>query len=193
MLKRSLLAVVILVVIPVSAAAMSLAAAGSPKSVVSSKVIRPPKHVRHERHFHPVAYPDPSRVPYIERQEQKRWGGPWIGRRSYCESGNRWWASSAGVMGIIATSWWYGTALRVTPRDVKVHHTFERWRAVHRRIDYSNGSHRLKRIGRMRQKVKVVRHGHLDTASPQSTWLAIRVSQRAVSGDGPPASWQCPL
>lgn len=168
------------------------------RSIKDTRVIRPAKHVRHDRKFHPVEHPDPSKVPWIENKEQKRWGGPSLHRRSYCESGNRWWASPAGVLGIIERGWWYGTALPATPRKVTLHHTFERWRPVHRLVIYSDGTKRLKRIGRMRQKVRLVRHGSLADgdlrdSTPQSTWLAIRVSQRAVSGDGPPASWQCSL
>jgi hypothetical protein len=177
----------------ISIMVIAFCAAKAGANIVSSTVLRPPKHVRHDRHFHPIEHPDPSRVPYIEHQEQNRWGGPWIGRRSYCESGNRWWASSAGVMVIIARDWWYGTALPATPRGVKVRSHYDRWRPVYRRTTYSNGAVRKRRIGRMRQHVRLVRHGHLDDGNPQSTWLAIRVSQRAVSGDGPPASWQCSL
>lgn len=162
--------------------------------VVHSKVVKPKRHVKRVRHFHPDAHPSPSEVYKIERLEQERWGGPSIRNRVYCESRNLWNATNGQYHGLLQIGSWWSYAWSQTPRDVRIKRVVTRRMPVYKVKVYDTGKRTKTRIRSRRQRVSRIKKGHLPSgADAYHGWAAIRVGQRAVSGDGPSTSWSCGL
>lgn len=162
--------------------------------VVSQHFDRPPDVVRKHQKFTPEAHPSVSEAHEIAALEQQRWGGPSLANRIECESHWNWAADNGTYNGILQFgpiwySMWPGT-----PRDVKLKsHKYDRKKVwLVQRL--SNGA--KKRIIDHYKRVKVVKikEGKLPAGSDAfNAWAAIRVGQRAVSGDGPSTAWSCSL
>lgn len=162
---------------------------------LESKITRPDSRVTvRVRHWRPWATPTTRQVMIILREEQDRWGGPWLGNRVACESGYSWSATNgqyAGLLqfGSIWSSMWPGT-----PRGVKYVSTEKKRKPIVRHTLLTSGEWTHRKIGSVRQKKTVIRKGRLPrNPDAYHGWAAIRVGQRAVSGDGLTTSWACGL
>jgi hypothetical protein len=176
-------------------AALLVGAVGTAMAAPKQHVHRPHKHLTIKRHFHPTAKPSPRQVKKIARVERQRWGGPSILGRIWCESGYRWSARNGPYRGLLQIGpWWSYVYPARTPRKVKIVRHNRRRVPVHRVTVWDSGRRTRERIGVVRQRVTSIRRGKLPKgASPYHGWAAIRVGQRAVSGDGPSAAWECGL
>jgi len=161
----------------------------------SSTVFRPERRrTIRNNHWKPWSQPSIYQVEIILREEQQRWGGPWLGNRVACESGYNWSATNgqyAGLLqfGSIWSSMWAGT-----PRGVKYKDTFKVKLPIVRHTTWTDGHKTKAKIGKVTQKRTVIRKGKLPRyPDAYHGWAAIRVGQRAVSGDGPTTSWACGL
>lgn len=162
--------------------------------VVHSKTVRPKRHVRRVHHFQPESTPTATQVHKIEDLEQARWGGPTLRNRVWCESGDRWYAANGQYHGLLQIGTWWSYVWPKTPRGVRLTSHDKRPAAVYRVKVYDTGKRVHKRVGSRSQRVTRVKKGKIAAnASAYNGWAAIRVGQRAVSGDGPSASWECPL
>jgi hypothetical protein len=162
---------------------------------VHSFVIEPKRKIRRKREFTPDAAPSPDRVIEIAALEQARWGGPSIVGRMQCESGlDHDVVNSGGYAGLLQFGPIWGSMYAVTPRDVKLRHTSSRTAPIRRITWWSDGRRQRTVIRRITQQVVTVKRGMLPAdAGPTHGWSAIRVGQRAVSGDGPTTGWSCGL
>ena len=156
---------------------------------------KPPKNVKKKIKFVPTATPSTSEVYKIAALEQKRWGGPSLINRIYCESTLNWSVTNGQYRGLLQfgpiwDSMWPGTPRKVI---IKSNKTIEK--KVYRYRKWSHIDKWIKKpSGSIRQKVNIVRVGKLPKyPDPYHGWAAIRVGQRAVSGDGPTTSWACGL
>lgn len=161
----------------------------------SSTVFRPDKsRTIRVKGWKPWSQPSIAQVEIILREEQRRWGGPWLGNRVACESGYSWSATNgqyAGLLqfGPIWHSMWPGT-----PRGVKYVDTYKVKVPIVRHTTWTNGRKTKATIGKVKQKRTVIRKGRLPRYPDAfHGWAAIRVGQRAVSGDGPTTGWACGL
>ena len=162
--------------------------------VVRSKVVRPKKHINRTRHFTPTCCPSSSEVGRIADLEQARWGGPSIRGRIYCESRNNYGATNGSYRGLLQIGSWWNYAWPRTPRDVTVKDEFWHKVWVKRVRRFNTGALQRFKTRKVRQHVHLKKEGKLpDGASPYHGWAAIRVGQRAVSGDGPSTAWSCGL
>lgn len=162
--------------------------------VVRTYKLKPRKHVHRRKHFTPDCCPSPSEVGRIADLEQRRWGGPSIRGRIYCESTNNYLATNGQYRGLLQIGSWWSYAYAQTPREVVLRDEHKRKRPVYRVKVYDTGRKERHRIRRMTQIVHVKKVGRLPSgASPYHGWAAIRVGQRAVSGDGPNTYWECGL
>lgn len=167
---------------------------GCSHPVVVKESVFYPKRVKNVRikHWKPWATPSYAQVQIILREEQQRWGGPRIDNRVACESGYSWSATNGQYAGLLQFgSIWY-SMWPGTPRHV---HFVDKRTAkvpiVRHRV-WSNGKKTKRTIGKRKQRRKIVRDGNLPrNANAFHGWAAIRVGQRAVSGDGPTTSWSC--
>jgi hypothetical protein len=162
---------------------------------LETKVTRAPRHrLVQVRDWRPWSAASPSQVHIILREEQERWGGPWLGNRVACESGFYWAALNGQYQGLLQfgpiwSSMWPGT-----PRGVRYESVRKLKLPVVRHTRWSSGRWTHRTIGRSVQRRRVVRTGRLPrNATPLHAWAAIRVGQRAVSGDGPTTAWSCGL
>lgn len=190
------LRLVALAALVVALSGVAASSASAQRHVVRTVIERPPDRTVRHRHFTPTAEPSFSEVYKIEALEQARWGGPSLANRIYCESTNQWWVTNGPYRGLAQIgSWWESTAWPVTPRGVslppKVRYV-KKW--VRRVRHYSDGTKVIHRAWPVKVKIVIKRHGRLPAdATPFNGWAAIRVAQRAVSGDGPSTYWQCSL
>ena len=161
--------------------------------VVRTRVKRP-RPIRKVKRFVPWATPSPSQVSKIIVWEQRRWGGPSLAARVWCESKNRWNAVNGPYRGVLQfgpvwESMWPGT-----PRGVRVVKRSRVRRPKVRITRYSDGTRKIKRLGKVWVRKTVILKGRLPkNPSPFHAWAAIRVGQRAVSGHGPSTGWSCDL
>lgn len=169
--------------------------------VISKKESAAPKYrVIRVKNWKPWAHPSPFQVKQIANWEQKKWGGPSLLRRINCESTFNWAADNGTYEGVLQfgpvwNSMWPGTPRKV--RMVEIRHP--RLKVVEITV-FSDGSTKRKVVRRFRATRKVVKTGKLPEyknlkypGGPKHAWAAIRVGQRAVSGDGPSTSWECGL
>ncbi|MBA2240045.1 MAG: hypothetical protein H0W09_02185 [Solirubrobacterales bacterium] len=162
--------------------------------IVSERIFEPPKRDRVRRRFIPEAQPSPHQALRISRLERERWGGPSIDDRMRCESRLLWNATNGSFRGLLQIGSWWEYAYPKTPRGVTVRRTKHRRAPVIRVRRWSDGRVDRDRIGSRRQRLDVILEGKLPrNASPYHGWAAIRVGQRAVSGDGPSTYWECGL
>lgn len=142
----------------------------------------------------PWSQPSVYQVEVILREEQRRWGGPWLGNRVACESGYSWSASNGQYGGLLQFgSIWY-SMWPGTPRGVKYVEKRKVKLPIVRHTTWTDGTTTKTTIGKLTQRQRIIRKGKLPrNASPYHGWAAIRVGQRAVSGDGPTTSWACGL
>ena len=167
---------------------------GCPHPVrVATKITRPPKRVTERvKDWTPWSEPTPAQVIAIAAAEQKRWGGPSIVGLLSCESGLSWSATNGQYQGLaqfgpIWHSMWPGT-----PRGVKFVESRVKVKPVMRHTLWSNDRWTHKRIGKVKQRQKIIRSGRLPrNATPFHGYAAIRVTQRAFAGVGPTTSWAC--
>jgi hypothetical protein len=155
---------------------------------------RPKKRIKVTKKFKPSAKPSPQEVKKIIGLEQKRWGGTAITRRVACESEFRWNATNGQYRGLLQIGPWWDYAYNKTPRLVKLKKTKKIRKPVRRIRIYSDG-YKSKRFVKMTSvKKRIIRKGKLPKkADPYHGWAAVRVGQRAVSGDGPSTAWSCRL
>lgn len=147
-----------------------------------------------------LEHPGPARVRRIAELEQEVWGGPSIVGRIDCETGGKFtWSSynsssgASGVLQFLAGTWaamWPGT-----PQDVRwVLHERRRRAPIVLWQLWADGSKTHEVVGHRRQRVRVILRATLpENPGPDHVTAAIRVGQRAVSGDGPSTSWECEL
>ena len=160
---------------------------------LDTKITRPPKRVTERiKDWEPWSEPTPAQVIAIAASEQSRWGGPSIVGLLSCESGLSWSATNGQYAGLaqygpIWSSMWPGT-----PRGVKFVESRTQVRPIERHTLWSNGRWTHRKIGKVKQKQKIVRIGRLPrNATPFHGYAAIRVTQRAFAGVGPTTSWAC--
>ena len=130
----------------------------------------------------------------IANREQAIWGGPSIIGRMQCESGLNYAATNGTYDGLLQFGpiWW--SMYPGTPRDVTLKASSERTRPIRRITWWSDGRKQRTVIRRISQDVITVKKGTLPAdAGPFHGYAAIRVGQRAVSGDGPTTGWACGL
>lgn len=169
---------------------------GCPRPVVlETKVTTPDRrNVVRIKDWRPWPRPTYQQVVTIAAAEQRRWGGPSLMNRILCESGGSWSATNGQYLGLLQFGpiWW--SMWPGTPRGVKLK-TRKVWDApVRRWVRWSGGRWTSKVIGRVRQTKSIIRSGRLPRNPDQTHgWAAIRVGQRAVSGDGPTTGWACGL
>jgi hypothetical protein len=167
---------------------------GCPHPVrVTTKITRPPKRVTERvKDWSPWSEPSPAQVIAIAASEQKRWGGPSIVGLLTCESTLNWAATNGQYQGLaqfgpIWHSMWPGT-----PRGVKFVESRVKVKPVMRHTLWSNDRWTHRRIGKVKQRQKIIRSGRLPrNATPFHGYAAIRVTQRAFAGVGPTTSWAC--
>ena len=163
--------------------------------IVKEKWHKPPKRVKRKARFTPTARPSTSEVYEIAAHEQSRWGGPTLINRIRCESSFNWAATNGQYRGLLQFGpiWdvmWPGTPRMVVVKDTKT--------VKKKIVRYRKWSHMeswvRKPMWTVNQKVFIVKVGKLPKySSPYHGWAAIRVGQRAVSGDGPTTGWACGL
>lgn len=159
------------------------------------KITRPPRtKFAKVKHWHPWSQATPSQVGIILREEQARWGGPWLGNRVACESGYNWAATNGQYGGLLQFGSIWSSMWAGTPRGVKYRTTVKKQKPVIRHTEWTSGKWTHRIIGHVTQKKTVVRIGRLPRyPDAYHSWAAIRVGQRAVSGDGPTTAWSCGL
>jgi hypothetical protein len=151
--------------------------------IVDTWTVKPKKKIKTKRKFKPTATPSVSEVKWIAAHEQKRWGGPSVLGRIYCESRYQWNATNGQYRGLlqIGSIWgylWDGTPRTITIKKVKrVRKPVWRYRA------WSDGSQGRIRLRYKRVKKITIKKGKLPkSADPYHGWAAIRVGQRALAG-----------
>lgn len=151
------------------------------------------KRVRHKR-YHPPKAPSYRQVVWMANLEQRRWGGPSLLNRIQCESGGYWAASNGQYQGLLQFGpiWW--SMWPGTPRGVRFTTRERRTYPVLRIQVWSDGKRVRQQIGKRRQLLITKYKGKLArNSTPLDAHAAIRVGQRAVSGDGPTTGWSCGL
>lgn len=175
-----------------AAGSINIAAADESPFLVSEHVTIPPKHKTIRKHFRPWAHPTAGQVRIILHEEQKRWGGPHLGGRVACESGYRWWATNGQYRGLLQFGPIWGSMWSGAPRGVRYVTTHKRKKPIRRHRHWSDGRWTHHTVRNRIQVIRVIRHGRIPrSATPFHGWAAIRVGQRAVSGDGPSTGWEC--
>jgi hypothetical protein len=172
------------------------AAPESSPTVVSETIERPPKRVENVVKFTPEPHPSwPTEVRKIARLERERWGGPSIVGRIWCESDGKWWVvNGGGYAGLLQIGGIWGYLWSGAPRGVRIVKKRQVRKPIIEFTEWSNGVTTREQIGSVKQKRVRIRKGKLPAgASPLHGWAAIRVGQRAVSGDGPSTGWSCGL
>lgn len=157
-------------------------------------VHKPPDRITHRVPVPNMAHPSPARVTKFANIEQQRWGGPSILGRLSCESGLNWAATNGQYGGLaqIGPWWWY--AYPQTPRRVRWNTVKHKRKPVARFTFFSDGTRKREVIARKHVRVKIAHRDRLPgDATPYHGLAAIRVTQRAASGDGPTTYWACGL
>lgn len=156
---------------------------------------KPPKNVKKRVKFVPTGTPSVSQVYKIADLEQKRWGGPSLINRIHCESTLNWSVSNGQYRGLLQfgpiwDSMWPGTPRKVV---IKVKKTIKKPIVRHRKWSHIDRWFK-KPVKYVNQNRYITKVGKLPKyPDPYHGWAAIRVGQRAVSGDGPTTSWACGL
>lgn len=150
--------------------------------------------IRKKVRFTPNATPSPKQVIRIAKLEQERWGGPSIVGRMWCESSLIYNNGNGTYHGLLGIGPWWSYVWPKTPKRVVVKTERVKRKPIIRYAKWSGGNIIKKIIRKRKVTIKVKRIGRLPrNASVFHGWGQIRVGQRAVSGDGPNASWECGL
>lgn len=193
MLKR-FLAIVLIAVVGIFSVGATTQNTSDNRDYVKTWVEKPDTFVKKKKKFKPEGQPSVSEVHEIINHEQKKWGGPSISNRVGCESGYRWNATNGQYRGLLQFGSIWGSMYPGTPRKVKIADTKTTKKRVWRYFLYEDGTRERVNKGKIKVKVRTKKVGKLPSnADPYHGWAAVRVGQRAVSGDGPTTGWSCPV